>query len=546
MLRLLKINNLAVIDEASLEVGPGFICLTGESGAGKSVIVDALLLLAGNRASADLVRSGCDKAIVEAEFELDDHGSDLELLEDKQLFLRREVNADGRSRAFVNGVMVPNNILQLYGDLAFEIHGQHGQQRLLKARNHLHLFDEQTGLKSTAEAFDIQQAEFRTQLALWWSLADSEAGRLREIDFLRLQIGEIEAVKPGEADADLDLRLKKTRNQELIASRRAELNELLRTRLTGDMARAHKLITALSEFQPELGPYLEDINSVVANLEELRRETEHWGDGAHDNDLQALEKRESELNQLYLKYGRNLDEVLSELAQLKQRLAELEDTSSGLDTRQQQLQERYLSLLAARRRLHEARDKAKRGFVNKIQKGLKDLALTGAVFQVANNWPDWPEQLPLERALNLPSTDFSFLFSPNPGEAPKPLARVASGGELSRVLLALINAFKRRSSRLLVFDEIDQGIGGETAHAVGAKLAQLGERHQIFCVTHFAQVARCADQQIVIQKQVRSGRTHTTLIVCDKEQRIAELARLMAGDAASENLREHARQMLES
>ena len=151
MLRFLKIQNLAVIDQAELEVGPGFICLTGESGAGKSVLIDALLLLAGARASSDLVRTGCQKAIVEAEFELEAGSQEMELLEDGQLFLRREVTAEGKSRAFVNGVMVPNGILQSYGELAFEIHGQHGQQRLLKSKNHLSLFESQTDLGDQLE-----------------------------------------------------------------------------------------------------------------------------------------------------------------------------------------------------------------------------------------------------------------------------------------------------------------------------------------------------------------------------------------------------------
>ncbi len=544
MLRYLKIQNLAVIDQAAIEVGAGFVCLTGESGAGKSVLIDALLLLGGGRAAADLVRTGCDKAVVEAEFELDEVSPERELLEGRQLFLRREVGSDGKSRAFVNGVMVPAGILGQYGDLAFEIHGQHGQQRLLKPAFHREVFDEHSGLRERVEEFERALDEFRGQFRNYWGLKDSEAERLKEIDFLQLQIGEIDEVKPGEADLDLDQRLKVARNGEMIRSSRERLATLLGRNLLPNLSEAEKLIDSLAEFLPELKPYLGEVSSLGTSLGELRSELNVW-DPVEDADrLAELEARETALNRLFLKYGRDLEEVLAERKRLGERLAQLRGAGAGLEDTWTGLLRQYAALLELRQSLHRARQAGAATFARNVGAHLAELALPGAVFEVDIQWSEWPKNIEGLRELQLTAPVIQFLFSPNPGESARPLARVASGGELSRVLLALIAAFQRQTSRLLVFDEIDAGLGGETAHAVGRSLRQLGDLHQVLCVTHFAQVARHADQQIKLEKAVEGGRTFTRLVTCDFEARVSELARLMGGDAAAESLREHARALL--
>lgn len=544
MLRYLKIQNLAVIDQAELEVEGGFVCLTGESGAGKSVLIDALLLLGGGRASSDLVRTGCDKAIVEAEFELDEVSSELELLDGPQLFLRRELTKDGKSRAFVNGVMVPAGILGQYGELAFEIHGQHGQQRLLKASFHKGIFEEQMNLRDDANRFQSTYESFRSKLKEYWSLKDSESERLKEMDFLKMQLKEIDDVEPSEEDGDLDQRLKVARNGEMIRSGKDRLSDLLGRDLLNNLTEAEKLMESLREYLPELEPYMKEVVTLSTSLIDLRAEVQFMGGPDVDASLPQLEARETALNRLFLKYGRNLQEVMAERKRLAERLTYLRDTTTGLDEKWHKLEEQYVKLCAARKRLHKARDKAASGFVDNVCQNLDQLALKGAVFQLNNQWDEWPEALPKSRDVALPLAHIQFLFSPNPGETARPLARVASGGELSRVLLALIAAFKRVGARLLVFDEIDAGLGGETAHAVGRTLHQLGQNHQVLCVTHFAQVARYAGQQIKIAKNVEEGRTYTRLVSCDFEGRVSELARLMGGDSGAENLREHARSLL--
>lgn len=546
MLRYLKIENLAVIDQAELEVGDGFICLTGESGAGKSVIIDALLLLGGGRASADLVRTGNDKAIVEAEFEIDAPLGDEEfdLLDGEQLFLRREVTKEGKSRSFVNGSAVPNAVLQRYSALAFEIHGQHGQQRLMKERTHLTIFDAQTKLTEQGRDFDRALSAFRKHWEHYWELRDGEAQRRRELDYIRQQIKEIKDVNPNEEDFDLDFRLRQARNTEAIRANRHDLHELLGRDLVPGLRKSKKLLEQLIEFDPVLEPYLEQVESLSYTLQDLHGDT--MGDWMPDDSLADLEQRENDLNRLFFKYGLNVQEVLDELARLEESAVGLEADTAGLDGRWRDLLGEYRDLQKLRTAIEQKRLAAGKTFSATIERELHDLHLKGAGFVVDHQWDAWPESLTQDRELSFPGLRFRFLFSANPGEPAKALSKVASGGELSRVMLALIHSFQRKQAVLLVFDEIDAGLGGETVHAVGEKLASLGRDHQVMCVTHFAQVARFADQQIKLEKSVRDGRTFSSLVVCDHEQRIAELARLLGGDSSSSSLLDHARQLIGS
>ncbi len=546
MLRYLKIENLAVIDQAELDVGDGFICLTGESGAGKSVIIDALLLLGGGRASADLVRTGNAKAIVEAEFEIDAPVTDeaFDLLDGEQLFLRREVTKEGKSRSFVNGSAVPNAVLQRYSALAFEIHGQHGQQRLMKERTHLTIFDAQTGMTDLARDFERAFSAFRKNWQHYWELRDGEAQRRRELDFIRQQIKEIKDVNPNEEDFDLDFRLRQARNTEAIRANRHDLHELLGRDLVPGLRKSKKLLEQLIEFDPVLEPYLEQVESLSFTLQDLHGDT--MGDWMPDDSLADLEQRENDLNRLFFKYGLNVQEVLDELARLEESAVALEADTAGLDGRWRDLEKEYGVLQKQRTAVEQKRLAAAKTFSATIESELHDLHLKGAGFVVDHQWDAWPEALSQDRELSFAALRFRFLFSANPGEPAKALSKVASGGELSRVMLALIHSFQRKQAVLLVFDEIDAGLGGETVHAVGEKLASLGRDHQVMCVTHFAQVARFADQQIKLEKSVRDGRTFSSLVVCDHEQRIAELARLLGGDSSSSSLLDHARQLIGS
>jgi len=544
MLRYLKIQNLAVIDETQLDVEKGFVCITGESGAGKSIMVDALMLLAGGRGSSDLVRSGCEKAVVEAEFELDEVAEDLELLDGPQLFLRREISKDGKSRAFVNGALVANNVLQKYAEPAFDIHGQHGQQLLLKERTHLEMFDSQGQLGEQAHKVAAALSAFRKDFDTYWHLKETESQRRKDAEFIRHQLAEIEKVKPSEDDADLDLRLKKARNLDDIRQNGSEVIGLLNDSLDPNLRKLKRHLQALLEFQPTLKPYLDQVEGLAATLNELQNDISLGLEDDYEEDLGKLEDRETALNRLFLRYGRNIEEVLAEQVRLKEALKKLGASEGELEGLWLKLEKAYLALREMALSLLAARTKAKLAFEEKVLRGLKQLALPHAKFEVEMDSLTWPDKLAPVANLTLPSPSLRFLFSANPGEPLRALSKVASGGELSRLLLALIESSQQQFNRLLVFDEIDAGLGGETAHAVGAKLATLGQRHQVLCVTHFAQVARFSNQQIKLEKQIIDGRTSTRLVTCDYEGRVAELARLMGGDAQAEDLRDHARKLI--
>jgi len=544
MLVYLKVKNLAVIDEAVLEVHPGFVCLTGETGAGKSLVLDALSLLSGMRASTDLVRSGCEKAIVEAEFQVDD--VDLELIDGDALFLRREINRNGRSRAFVNGVAVPNHVLQRYAECAFEIFGQSGQQVLLKPASHLAIFDQFAGLEGQAQDLGLAVEEFKGALKDYWKAMDQEAERLKQIDFLHHQMAEIDAVGPDAEDDDIDRKLNRAYNRELIRQKRLTVDELIDRKMVPDLVDLTEDVGKLAEFEPALGPYLEQLASMQGLLDELRRDV----DGACEEessggDLDKLQARHSDLNRLFMKYGRNVGEVQAERKRLETELERLKAQQADSQKGWQLLVTRYADLVSKRDQLVARRRKALKAFDAGVSSELSRLSFPRASFQTQFEAPTWLANLPEAREIKLQGSRMQFLFSPNPGEDARPLAKIASGGELSRIMLALITTINPEHRRTMVFDEVDAGIGGETATHVGRRLARLGRGKQVICVTHLAQVACVADQHYKIEKYVIDGRTHTRLVLCDRDQRVSELARLMGGDPSSESLRRHAEAMME-
>ena len=430
MLKYLKIQNLAIIDSAELELESGFACLTGESGTGKSILIESLLLLGGSRASSDLVRTGTDKAIIEAEFEIElnamseENRSKLELLEDGQLILRREIQKDGRSRGFVNGVMVPINLLQGYGAIAFEIYGQHGQQRLLKPSDQLELFDSQTKLTALATQLESVRASFMADLKNYLKAKDGEAARLREIDFLRIQIAEIEEARITEDDEELSFQLNKARNRERIREDRQTLFHLADDRLIPDLKQSERCLSRLIAFHPEWRPYLDQISSTTITLADLRGEINENEQDDEETSIDALEERENVLNRLFMKYGRNIQEVLAERERLEGELKELENAGQGLEAAWGLLRDRYLDLSNQKTKLQKRRAQALKPFSGSIKEGLSALALKDADFQAALDWPDWPESLDegAARDLKLVGPEFRFLFSSNPDEPVKPLA----------------------------------------------------------------------------------------------------------------------------
>lgn len=552
MLIELRIQDYAVIDDLSLDVGPGLNALSGETGAGKSIIVGALSLLLGGRASSDVVRIGASRASVEAVFDVSEEPVAREHLEtmgfeaeDGLLILRREVAAEGRNRAWINGSPTTARAVGELGRGLVALHGQHEHQNLLRRAEQCGIVDAFAGAEDVAHEVRRLHGEHR-ELEAGFEMR--EAAR-REVaareDFLRFQLGEIEEadLAPGEDEA-----LKRE------AQRLEHAEELVR-----DAEALHQALyggeSALSDQLSDLGGVLQRLAGIDPVLESAARELEaayhavsdvgqRLGDFAgeveHDpGRLEGLRARKDLLFRLMRKYGPELADVITcgenlrtELDQLDGAGVELDELRAGIVKVRKALKEQAATLT-------EARTAAAAKLQTAIQEILPELGMPGAEFRVGIT--------PLEDVSAAGAETVEFLVSLNPGFEPKALARVASGGELSRVMLA-IKAVLASVDRVptLVFDEIDAGIGGVIATKVGEKLSQVAREHQVFVITHLPQIASRANHHVLVEKLERGGVAATRVGELDGEERIREIARMLGGDPDSSTSRDHARELLDA
>ncbi len=538
MLRLLRIRNLAVIEAVEVELEPGFNVLTGETGAGKSILVEAVGLLLGARASADLVRTGEVQATIEAIFEDADDG---------EIIVRREVTSQGRSRSYINGALATAGALRELADRLVELHGQHEHQSLLDPLSHLPLVDESAHLGSllppVAEAWAAMQA-LREQRERARMDGREKAARL---DLIAFQLGEIEkaALKPGE---DEELATSKQvlanaeRIQRLCEESYAALYESDQAVLAG-LAQVWKRVGELAAIEPQFATQLESRDTIKSQLEDLAFLLRRYGDeiDASPARLQQVEDRLALLERLKRKYGPTLQDVIGKgasLARERELLTHSEEAAEDLDRALADVRQRYLDLA---RDLSRRRRVAAKSFSSQIEEHLAQLAMARTRFDVRFNGDESAEETWTERGID----HAEFFVSPNVGEDLRPLTRIVSGGELSRMMLALRTmAVAGGAGKTLIFDEVDAGIGGEVAEVVGQKLQQLGRRFQVICITHLPQIASRASTQYHLEKSVRGRRTVTTVQRLDAAGRIDEISRMIGGRTVTETVRASARQML--
>ncbi len=538
MIRFLSIRDLAVIDTLEIEFEAGLNVLTGETGAGKSIVIGALGLLRGGRSSSDLVRTGAAKAVVEAVIE----GAN-----GAEQVVRREVSAQGRSRAFVDDRLVSTNVLRSQGARLMDLHGQRDHQALLDPDSHLELLDRYAGLSAQrAIVRDAHTAwrhagaaldRARRQAATRAERADLVAFQLRELDDADLVAREdaaLEAEQKILANAD--------RVHQLAAHSFAELYD-------GDGAaldtldRVWKRVAELATLDPTFAPYLEAKDLVVSQLQDLAFALRPHASGidASPERLQQVEDRLATLDRLKRRYGPSLDAVLDRREALR-----LESGEIGSGAEQEALlAERVTATgdayLAAARSLSVARRAHAGALAETLERSLADLAMAQTRFAVQIPDPAADETGWTDRGVDRAE----FFFSANPGEALKPLARIASGGELSRVMLALRTVTPVDGpGKTLVFDEVDAGIGGEAAARVGAKLLALAANFQILCVTHLPQIAGYGTSHYRVSKTVLDGRTTTAVARLDSEARALEIARMMTGARVSDTVLQTARELL--
>jgi DNA repair protein RecN (Recombination protein N) len=538
MLRFLSIRQLAVIDALEVELGPGLTVLTGETGAGKSILVEAVDLLLGGRASADLVRTGADAAHVQAV---------VETATGEELIVRREVSAAGRSRAFVNGDLVTSAQLREVTGPLIDLHGQHAHQSLLAPEHHLDLLDRFAGLDArraeVVAAFDryqqIRQALEACEL--------DERERVARHDLFSFQLAEIDKVHPvpGEDDALAAERQRlvgRDRIQKLAGEAYLLLYEGDRT-ILGDLAIVWKRVADLSELDGALAPCLEARDPIRSQLEDLAfalRSLLASLDGSPDR-LQQVEDRLALLERLKRRHGPTVEAVLGKRVALAAELSALETATARAASLAGELDLARADFLAAARRLSADRRSAAIPLAAGIATALQALAMPRTRLEVRFQEGEPPEARWRRTGID----DVELFFSANPGEAPRALARIASGGELSRVMLAIKTlATTDLAGKTLIFDEVDAGIGGHVADAVGERLRALGGAFQVLCITHLPQVAAHGHTHFRVRKEIRAGRTETHVDRLAADSRVEELARMIGGASITASVQAGAREML--
>jgi DNA repair protein RecN (Recombination protein N) len=556
MLRFLRIKHLAVIDSVEVEFDPGLNVLTGETGAGKSILVEAVGLLLGGRASGDLVRTGEDAAAIEAIFE---SGGE-------ELLVRREITAQGRSRAFINGALATAGALKDLSSRLIELHGQHEHQTLLDPSTHLGVIDTFGALDPllapTAAAFETMRAS-QDELARVRAAAKDRDARQ---DLITFQLGELDraglrAIGPGEIGEDAELSALRQvlasaeRVERLCTESYASLYESDEAILSG-LGGVWRRVAELAALDPQFKPYLDARDGIKSQLEDLAAFLRKYADNieASPARLQQVEERLALLERLKRKHGPTLADVVARRDALRRELSDLQRGDDRIAELERELPTARTAFLAAAGTLSKERRRIAKSFAKQLETLLAELAMDSTRFDVRFG------DAAAETAWSANGIDAAeFYVSANPGEDLRPLARIVSGGELSRIMLAIktLTATSRHgfsdaadrppsmSAPGLIFDEVDAGIGGRVADVVGRKLRALGSAFQVLCITHLPQIAAYADTHFEIEKRVDSGRTRTTVRRLGETGRVDELARMLGGEAITDGLRRSAREMLE-
>ncbi|MGF1825571.1 DNA repair protein RecN [Vibrio splendidus] len=551
MLAHLSVNNFAIVKSLQLELSKGMTTITGETGAGKSIAIDALGLCLGGRSDAGMVRQGEDKTEVSAAFLLENnlHATrwleDNELLDGGECILRRTISKEGRSRAFINGSPVPLSQLKSLGQLLINIHGQHAHHQLMKSDYQMAMLDQYAGhlnlLKSTRNAYQS------------WRQADNHLKELRENSqqnqaqkqLLEYQIKELNELSIGEEEyEDLEQEHKRLSNSGELATTCQQAIELIyegeEVNALGILQSANNSLIQLAELDERLAELPNLLSEAIIQIEETNNELRTYLDSidVDPGRMAYVEERFSKVMSMSRKHHVLPEELYKHHQDLLQQVEALDCSDEKLEELANEVENQYQSFVAKSEKLHKSRTRYAKELNKLITQSMHELSMEKAQFAIeVNNTNTHPSPLGMDNV--------TFIVSTNPGQPMQPIAKVASGGELSRISLAIqVITAQKVDTPSLIFDEVDVGISGPTAAVVGKMLRKLGESTQVMCVTHLPQVAGCGHQQLFVAKNTKSGKTETQMHTLDEQQRVSELARLLGGSQITESTLANAKELL--
>jgi DNA repair protein RecN (Recombination protein N) len=561
MLRELQIKNFAVIDQAALELGPGLNVLTGETGAGKSIILNALGLISGGRATSDVIRHNEEEATVEAMFDDVPEGVKQKLQEagygtNDELIIRRVVSRSGKNRIYLGGSLCPLNLLSDIGPAIAYIYGQHEHHTLLKPETHLGLLDAFGGIAAEAEEMSQKFHALATATQRLQKAREILEKGKKEEELLAVQAEEIAHARlRPEEEGELQAKKNILIHAEKLYQGCLEGEELLyegENALVSRLGRYGSKLRELANIDDALQPTVALLQSALAQMEEANAELRRYAERVHfePGALEQVEDRLAEIHRLKRKYNGTVEEILRMQAEAVRELQALDRSEEEISALERSFETARHGAWEAASALSVKRQRVAKRFKKEMEKEAKQLGMPDTVFEVhfidlsdAEDAP--PFILGGKKLGELGSDQVEFCFSPNRGEPPKPLARIASGGELSRLMLAIKSlALTAGGSPTLLFDEVDAGIGGSVAEIVGKKLKQVAASHQILCVTHLPQIAALADSHHIVRKEVVKDRTSTTVDKLKEGERIEEVARMLGGIKITERTRRHAEEMV--
>ena len=562
MLKEIRIQNFAIIENLAVSFESGLNVMTGETGAGKSIIIDALNLLLGERADTDSIRTGETTALVEGLFQISNEDTLAMVQEigiettDGELHIKRQISNSGKNRCFLNDSQITVSTLSKIGNRLVDLHGQHDHQTLLHPEIHVDLLDLFGKSKQNCDAFVKEFEEYQNLVKTLQSLNTDEKERLQREEFLNFQISEIDAANLSENEEE---ELKTEKNKLLHSEKIRSALQQSQALMSGQNG---SILESLRQILKDLEPLLEvdkELKIPFQRSQSAFYELEEVDDALRTHDrsldfnpekLEETEDRLAEINGIKRKYGNNISEILSKCEQFVAELEQLAGNEENLKKLANEIKkkEKIISKLAIE--LADKREAGAKSLKQGVEKELKELHMSGVRFGVDFNYPTNSEGFVEYRKVKMKPTSvglgaLEFLFSPNAGEDLRPLAKIASGGELSRIMLALKSILNKQDTvPVMIFDEVDTGIGGRVAEKVGEKLKKVSKNKQVFCITHLPQIAGMASTHYRVEKKVEGKRTRSGIRKLELEERVEELARMSSGEKITKASLQHARELI--